>query len=299
MKDSLNDGTKNILRFGMDSLSLECPSPLYTVSRANNAMRRIAQTVIEKTGIHLKWGARSRVQFSYDKSCAAHEDCSYWGVLGFGLAIPLLFLIIFLRREHRNLLVFAAASWIFILCQAFCGPYDPWRGRYFIQLAPFAMPLLSLVWGTRQQIVKWYLVVVVVIACGTAICAIMFRSNRPLISIGHHMSMFRQTRLQQLTANRPYLLDDVQNYEAMVPSSAIVGVRFPDDMYEFPLFGEGLTRTVIPFPYTQQVDTKVDYIVYSKGVTAERWIVRKLGNQETANKAFEAIGAEAAPQPQR
>ncbi len=291
-------GTRNILRFGMDFLALECPFPSPCIEHAHDALRRVPRGIFNAVGLDLKYAKDSLAPFTYGKDCTAHEDVSYWGITGFSLAIPLL-VSVFFRRKYRSLLLpFATASILFILSQAYGGPYDPWRGRYFIQMAPFTLPMLVFAWDARRWIFRSYVVLVVAFACFTAVCAVGLRPNRPLISMtsGEYktVSVFGKTRPQQMTANIGGVLD-ILSYEEAVPDQAVVGVRFPGDMNEYALFGEKLTRTIIPFPAElvgkHSFTGQVDYVVYYGTDAGKSWAIRKVLPGESAEQAFASIRA--------
>ncbi len=287
---------RNFLRYGMDSLALECPFPSPWIAKAHDSLRRIPRKKIERAGIDLKQSHDSIYGFSYGKDCTAHEDISYWGIAGFALVFPCWIFGLFRRNQWSRFLPFCLATVLFVFCQAWGGPYDPWRGRYFIQLALFSLPMLSFAWNARWRTIRGYVSVVVALACLTAVCAVVLRPNRPLISClnGEHetASVFNMTREQQMTANLGGL-SNILSYEKKVPLQAVVGVRFPENKNEYALFGKGLTRTVIPFPAdiigTNPFTGRVDYVVYSGSDSGGAWIVRDVRTDETAEQAFEEI----------
>lgn len=288
---------RNILRFGMDSLALECPYPTHWMPKIHDAIRCIPRQFIERAGIDLRQSHDSIYRFTYGKDCTAHEDISYWGITGFALAFPLWISVVFRRSQWVRFLPFAVSSVFFIFLQAWGGPYDPWRGRYFIQLAPFALPVLVLAWDARWKVVRGYIVAVVAFACFTAGSAVIFRPNRPFISIltGKHknLSVFNKRRAEQITANIGGLYN-ILHYEQVVPADAVVGVRFPGNQNEYALFGEGLTRTVIPFPDGQDVSYtgRVDYVVYCGPDSGGSWIVRTVRPDQNAKSVFDSIQKE-------
>jgi len=288
--------SRNILRFGMDSLALEAPFPFPQVSQLHDALRRIPQAVITRFGIDLKQSHDSLWRFTYGKDCTAHEDISYWGVVGFALVFPLFASLFFRGRRGLLLLPFGVAAALFVFCQAWAGPYDPWRGRYFIQLAPFALPVLVFSWDARWRITKGYVTVILAFASFSSVCAVVLRPSRPLVSItcnGYKTeAVFTKTREEQMTASLGGL-SNILRFEELVPASAVVGVRFPSNKNEYALFGKGLTRTIIPFPReftgAHPFTGSLDYVVYCGSETGGSWLIQKVMPKETAKQAFVSI----------
>ena len=152
------------------------------------------------------------------------------------------------------------------LCQCFAGPFDPWRGRYFIAmgifLAPLAGPLLARV---MRPFWNAYTTLVVLAACLAALTAVAWRDNRPLLPPSE--SVFQRTRLEQLAVNRPRYIETIKHYEEIVPAGAVVAICLEPNSYEYPLFGEGLTRRLIPVNSFQKgvqpIPPEADYLVYN------------------------------------
>jgi hypothetical protein len=88
--------------------------------------------------------AFTRVPFVFEKPAKSSEDFSYWGALGFLLIWPVVIWLLFERGNHGSGKIFAVAAVVFLIVQAFSGPYDPWRGRYFLSCAPFALIALGM-----------------------------------------------------------------------------------------------------------------------------------------------------------
>lgn len=236
--------------------------------------------------------------FSYDKEFFGSEDYSYWGITGFALVLPLV-IFTFLKRDPF-LLPLAIASVVFFLCQVFSGPYDPWRGRYFMQMAPFALPVLCYAWDARRVAIKVYVLAVILFACFTSFSVIVWRWKRPLVPAVQagveHKPVFQKTREEQLAASRLSLLEDIIYYEKTVPEDAVVVVHFPGNMFEYVLFGEKCTRTVIPFPDLQEDSSRlpgnVDFVIFYDPRCHGHWIIRRVAPGESTKEMLERIDKE-------
>lgn len=262
-------GTRNFVRFGFEFLSLDGLPPYGDIYTVQQSLRRWPRAATLRLGLNLETPAATRAPFDYDKRPTAHEDGSYWGIFGFALLGPaaLLALLVVLRPPAARAL--AAAGLLFWMAQAFSGPYDPWRGRYFIVAGVFVAPLAAdLVTRRLPGLLKVYLVVVVLLGCLSALSAVLGRAN----SVPEEV--YGMDRAGQLTRNRRNYTEPVRRFETAVPPTATVAVYLGEDMFEYPLFGEGLTRRLLPVnPFDrgpQPIPPEADYLLYSSALYDDR-----------------------------
>lgn len=269
----LKFGTKNVLRFGVDAASLESLPPATPVLKCRNASRRLIGAVMASTGLDLEDTQECRAPFAYLRPLRPHEDSSYWGITGFAFIWMVALLSVLFILPGWDMRWLSIGFFMFWALQGYIGPYDPWRGRYFTAAAAFGAPLAGYLMTTRKRWVYLYLQVVVWVAIITALSAVTFRDQRALITVDwpayKSRSVFSQDRHAQLMSNRPWELDALRAYETLVPPDATVGLVAPVDRYEYPFFGPGMTRRVIPLiPYLirqQPFPDHMDYIVYEEG----------------------------------
>jgi hypothetical protein len=84
-------------------------------------------------------------------------------------------------------------------------------------------------------------------------------------------NVFELTRLEQLTTRGgSTFLEPLRSFEQLVPSNATVAIYLPPNVYEYPLFGEKLTRHIIPISQTYDNASakpcEADYLLYSKSL---------------------------------
>jgi hypothetical protein len=104
------------------------------------------------------------------------------------------------------------------------------------------------------------------------VSAVAFRENSALITTNYFdeptRSIFTMNRLEQITSNRSDYYKPLAEFERLVPGNATVAVFLHLDSYEYPLFGEYLTRTIIPinsyFKGPQPIPSNADYLLYTK-----------------------------------
>jgi len=263
------NGTKNLIRYGFEFASFDgLPNDSF-VSDIQWIIKSIPAKTLNYLGVNLEELNDVRVPFSYTKSIRSHEDYSYWGVLGFALLWPVIFLSITGKIKSPAGKILSAASIIFLIVQAYEGPYDPWRGRYFIISAIFAAPVAGCFaqnfHGTGKKM-RIYLFAVVLIACLSGLNCVIFRENKNLLGKN---SIFRQNRLEQLTGDeygRYKFYGILKKYEELVPQNATVAVCV-SGFYEYPLFGNKLRRKIIPINSFWKgilpIPDNADYLLYS------------------------------------
>lgn len=282
----LEHGVNNLLRFGFEFLSLDGMPAFGDVYAAQQALRDWPRQLTLALGFDLEMTEATRAPFSYAKPPYAHEDMSYWGVFGFGLVLPLVTLALAGVIRAPAARVLAAGFALFALAQAFSGPYDPWRGRYFTIAGIFATPVVA-VWLGRPHhwLAKALLTAIVMLGCFSGLSAVLGRMN------SMPEEVYRMDRVAQLTRNRRAYTEPVCRFEQLVPPDATVAVFFGEDMFEYPLFGEGLTRRLIPVnPFglePRPIPPDADFLIYSAHLYADRqagdvhlgedWYLRRLG----------------------
>jgi hypothetical protein len=296
--ESLEGGAVNILRYAIDFLSLDRFPHTPMVLAAQKAIKFLPAQLYSMTGYGYDGNARYiRSPFRVDKPPVAHEDASMWGILGFGLVW--ISVLVALGRGNRpdGLAALAVASLVFFLCQSFGGPYHHCRGRYFMSGAFFAVPPVILFFHSRFRFVTGYAASVLVLGCCSAFCSVMFRPLRPMLETvaaangSRGVSVFparSQDRLARFALPQPWPRV-FANFDRLVPPHAIVAVAIADESIEYPLFGEGLTRTLLivrtfdgrslPIPPRAQFllfDTRI--ISPSQGdiFLGETWYLRRL-----------------------
>ena len=171
------NGTKNLIRYGFDFLSLDGMPPSFPVQAAQNFVRFFPEKIVLNLGIDLEISEATRDPFFLQKMPIAHEDASYWGIFGFGLVWVMVLLSIVGVIKSSDIRVLSFAAVVFLLCQAYSGPYDPWRGRYFTICAIFAVPTIGVSLLAKNRFIRVYLLLIVWIGCVSALLAVVFKEN--------------------------------------------------------------------------------------------------------------------------
>ncbi|WP_207480024.1 glycosyltransferase family 39 protein [Arenibaculum pallidiluteum] len=209
----------------------------------NHALQRGFARALQPLGIDMA-GAPTRMPYQMSRDVflsRPHEDYAYLGPVGPILILPALLLGIVLRRREPLFWAFAGASAVFVLMQAAAGPYDPWRGRYFTGILLFLAPAAALVIGAPARLLGVGLVSLgLLVTAASAVNSVLNRVVSPFPEI---LSM---SRAQQLARNHAAMAPAIEAYERLVPpESTVLSVLGPDS-YEFPFFGKGLDRRLLP-----------------------------------------------------
>jgi hypothetical protein len=266
------NGTRNLLRYGFDFLSLDGLPPINPIREIQTWLRFLPKEIVSGLGLSLDTYEATRAPFEMQKMPTAHEDNSYWGIFGFGLVWIVVLLSLFGAIKSTDIRVLSLAAVVFLIAQAYLGPYDPWRGRYFTVCAVFAVPTIGIFLRAKNRFVRAYLVIIVLIGSLSATSAVVLRSNSSLVTFNyqelHTTSIFTMDRIQQLTRNRTAYTEPLEAFDRLVPGDATVAVFLNENSFEYPLFGEYLTRTILPInSFTkgrQPIPSSADYLLYTQ-----------------------------------
>lgn len=269
----LRSSAKNMVRYGYHFISLDGLPPVKPVRQLQKALQWMPRKCISAVGVNLESSEEVVVPFGYDRAPQATEDRSYWGVLGFALIWPAVILSACGILRSRGGRALSTAAIVFLIAQACAGKYDPYRGRYFVTAAVFAAPVLASVFASQKRLARIYVIGIVLMACLCALSGVVFRKNSCLIPFPAYgergrESVFGMDRIGQLTRTRPNTREALRQYDTLVPKEAVVAVCLGANEYEYPLFGERLTRTVIPINSfwrgRQPIPDSAQYLVYTK-----------------------------------
>jgi len=246
----VKEGIKNSLRFSFDFVHLDGLPPITPVKKIDSMIVFVPVKLLNLININLEDNNNTRSSFKFNRSTIGSEDSSYWGILGFGLIWISISISIVNMKQDLVLFLLSMSFILFFLVQAFIGPYDPWRGRYFTMAAIFALPSLGLYLNVRNLIAKVYVLSIVIGACVSALSGVFMRANSMPLTLKYqnynYQSIFTMSRIEQLTRKRPTTTQIFTKIEEIVPQNATLAVFHAEDRYEYPLFGENLRRVIVP-----------------------------------------------------
>ncbi|MBF0372490.1 MAG: glycosyltransferase family 39 protein [Alphaproteobacteria bacterium] len=259
----LEFGAANTMRLTMDLVRVDGLPNISAVRNGLLALKHRSATLLKSVGVDMV-AAPTRAP-PYDMTpngvtSVSHEDLSYFGPVILLLVIPGLVIGFWSQRGNLVFWSFVGASVVFVLIQAFSGPYDPWRGRHFTAFPLMFLPavLLGLRSLLTRRVPSFYVLAALFVISAGAVNAVYSRSGTPL------PSSLEADRIAQLTLSSPEHEPVLRKFEEIVPIAATVGTVFHENVYEYPFFGKGLTRQIVPLKGWPHPDSErsIHFLLY-------------------------------------
>jgi 4-amino-4-deoxy-L-arabinose transferase-like glycosyltransferase len=283
------NGVRNTLRYLFDFISVDGLPRIAPVFALQRDVRAPFVAAAEAAGAGLERMDGAEAAFRYERLISAHESHAFWGVLGFLVLWPLAFISAWRLRGVPAALAIAAASFLPLFAMAI--RYAPWHGRFFVTAGMLAAAAAA--FGYRQGRLRSYLWGCAILGCASAASAVLLRGNSPLVGASysgvHRPSILTRDRIAQLTRNNPRMAAPFRAYEEAVPAGSSVAVRIQPEWFEYPFYGEGLSRRIAPMPPGATIpDPAPDYYVFDETLErigtgdvplGEGWWLRKLPPQ--------------------
>ncbi len=294
-KDKLRNFALNIGRYSSEFLNFDGIRSTQTGQKFNDSFRYLPNKLLQKLPLE---GERFTVvsYFSFEHPIRFYLERPYWGVIGFGLILPIMiFLLVKLllnfkqtTPSEKSLMVLGLAAILHFLSLCYSAPYDPIKARYFLNMAVWCMPMLLIINGQlsiinysginkamngfdsfKSKLFAIYFLIASIIISLSGVCVVLFTRIHPVFS---EKNIFNMSRMEQLTVARPDIYEAYKKFDALVPSNAVValGTQQEHEDFEYPLWGKDFTRKLIPIhPFrsaVKPIPAEAQYLFYSKGV---------------------------------
>ncbi len=312
-KNLLIQGTRNFIRYGYDHANLDGIRSTETGVAINKAIRTPLVVLEDKLNLRLDEVTEFSIQpFSFDRRFIFYNANPYWGIFGFGLMLPFAVLLLVFLLRSGPLLTLALALVLHFAALSFSAPYDPFKGRYFIETGLLGAPLLALLFGNhwvsvmlpgrvRSGRVVWktYVGLVVILGCTSALMTVFLNTRAlPFAWRGPngtaYPSAFEADRIRMMTIGRPDTYRAYRRFDQLVPENATVALGTINDDYEYPLYGPHLSRRLIainPFERgVQPIPKAADYLFFSKNVISPKPGDLRLGTDTTMTEGVVVRG---------
>jgi hypothetical protein len=277
-KNLLIQGSRNVIRYTIDMVNLDGLRNWDKGEAINDLMKKPLIKLEKKTPLRLEETTDfTIIPFTYHKRFEFFNANPSWGVFGFALILPLIFLVLVgFIRKGIGYYILGIAFLLHFLALSFTAAYDPWKGRYMISTAVYAVPFLSLLftnWNLASfkfSLPKVYVGIIVFVGTLSAILAVYLNERcLPIAAMGRS-SAFDTERIAFQTWARPDITPAYQKFNEIVPQNATVAVATINDDYEYPLWGNKLTRKLIvvnPFEKgVQPMPQNAQYLFFAKSV---------------------------------
>ncbi|CCH52796.1 hypothetical protein BN8_01824 [Fibrisoma limi BUZ 3] len=295
----LEQGSRNVVRYAYDHFNLDGIRNLEAGAELNHLMRVPAVVLEDKLRLRLDEETDfSIVPFAFDRRFVFYNANPYWGVFGFGLIFPLVILVLtgIIRSTPHVYLGLALA--LHFAALSYSAPYDPFKGRYFIETGLFGVTFLALLFLKPAIAVdkpgrpawKAYVGLIAGLGCLSALlCVFLNIRALPFEWTGPtgitYPSAFNSDRIRQMTLGRPDIYQPYKRFDELVPAKATVALGTINDDYEYPLYGPELSRRLIPInPFEQglrPIPKEADYLFFDKSVIKPRPGDLRLGTDTT------------------
>ncbi|GAB4025161.1 ArnT family glycosyltransferase [Spirosoma gilvum] len=304
LRNLFEQGSRNVIRYGYDHTNLDGIRNLTIGAQLNHTMRQPLVVLEDKLHLRLDEETDFSIQpFAFDRKFVFYNANPYWGIFGFGLIFPLLILVLvsYVRSTPHTYL--GIALLLHFAALSYSAPYDPFKGRYFIETSLFGIPFLGLLFLHARTSVeapgrllwKSYVGLVTILGCISAILCI-FLNTRALPFAWtspdgrSFSSAFEADRIKQMTLGRPDTYVPYKRFDELVPEQATVALATINDDYEYPLYGPHLSRRIIAInPFEQglkPIPKNADYLFFDKSVIRPQPGDIRLGTDTTMRAAI-------------
>ena len=186
--------------------------------------------------------------FSFSDKNINEESHAWFGPLSVLLLFPAL--MIETRRGFRThsylLLAPGVAILFFLPMEIILRPgWDPFQGRYFAPLVALASPLMAYWFKEKDTILHEWLIggLAVVILFVT----LLYNPSKPTLGkFAEEFHVWDNDRIFVQTIQRKKERELYYMVERLVPTDSTLGYYIPFFILEYPLFGENLTRRLVP-----------------------------------------------------
>ncbi|REA56963.1 hypothetical protein DSL64_25255 [Dyadobacter luteus] len=279
VKNGLKQGTRNVIRYSYDFFNLDGIRNAQWGYDLNTTIRKPIVYLEDKLNMGLDEEKEyAIVPFTFQRRFDFYNANPYWGVFGFALILPIILLVFFRVIWSRVHWFLALAFLLHLIGISFSAVYDPFKGRYFIETGLFGVLFLLLLFShhrlsiikPRRQLWKGYVALVVVMACISAIMSVYLNVRcLPFPAYGHE-SALTMDRITYQTFARPDITAAYQRFDSIVPANATVALATINDDFEYPLYGQDLSRKLISInPFEQglrPIPQNADYLFYARSV---------------------------------
>ncbi|HEV7347258.1 ArnT family glycosyltransferase [Telluribacter sp.] len=279
LSNLLEQGSRNMVRYSYDFFNLDGIRNAQWGYNLNTQIRKPIVLLEDKLGMRLDEETDfSIVPFAFQRRFEFYNANPYWGIFGFALTLPLVLLVFFRIIKSRPHWFLALAVVLHFMAISYSAPYDPFKGRYFIETGLFGVLFLLLLFShhrlsilkPRRWAWKGYIGLIVLLGCTSAIMSVYLNIRAlPLPAYGYE-SAFKADRIRFQTFARPDITPSYLAFDSLVPQDATVALGTINDDFEYPLYGKNLTRKLIsinPFEQgVQPIPAEADYLFFSKNV---------------------------------
>ncbi len=180
-----------------------------------------------------------------------HEDLAWFGPLFLILYTPALIihLIVGLKKKDPVRLALAALSIGFCVTMCLMLSWTPYKGRYFVLVAPFCASFLA-IWFQSDRKWLFFRWLIAGISLFILFRTLLFNQSKPLVG---ENAVWGKDALSIRMINNPGMEPVISMVERQVPAEGVLATRLSVNAWDYPLFGSHFKRRIIqadPFALT-------------------------------------------------
>lgn len=211
--------------------------------------------------------------FSFTDKNINEESHAWYGPLSFLLLFPAV--IIEFRRglRSRNYLLLAPgiAFLVFLPLEIILRPgWDPYQGRYFAPVIAFGSSLIA--FWFKEKGTAWYEWIFSGFAVVIISVTMLYNPSKPTLGkFADEFHVWTNDRIFIQTIQRKNNRDMYYMVEKFVPPETTLGYFAPFFIMDYPLFGETLSRRLVPVVSRSQIsdvqwlrEQEIDYLLIPK-----------------------------------
>ena len=193
--------------------------------------------------------------FSFSDKNINEESHAWYGPLSVLLIFPALLIQSWRGLRHRDWLQLGPgiAVLIFVPLEIILRPgWDPFQGRYFAPLVALCAPLMA-VWFKEKgnPIYEWFIGILAIMILTVTL---LYNPSKPTLGkFADEFHIWSNTRIFVQTIQRKNDRDLYAMVEENVPVDATLGYYIPFFILDYPLFGENLSRRLVPLASSSQI----------------------------------------------
>nr|WP_295931065.1 glycosyltransferase family 39 protein [uncultured Dyadobacter sp.] len=289
MANLFEQGSRNVIRYAYDFCNLDGIRNAQWGYDLNTVIRKPLVVAEDKLRMRLDDETDfTIVPFSFQRRFDYYNANPYWGVFGFALALPIMLLVLIRVFRSRVHFFLAIAFCLHLAAISYSAAYDPFKGRYFMESGIFGALFLLLLFShhrlsiikPRRNVWKGYVMLIVGVACVSAVMAVYLNIRcLPFASYGME-SALTMDRIPYQTFARPDITKAYVRFDSLVPQNATVALATVNSDFEYPLYGEKLTRKLISInPFEEglrPIPKDADYLFYARKVINDTSKIRAL-----------------------
>jgi len=193
--------------------------------------------------------------FSFSQKNINEESNAWYGPLSVLLIFPALFVQSWRGLRQRNWLLLGpgVAVLMFVPLEIILRPgWDPFQGRYFAPLVALCAPLTATWFKEKGNAFHEWLIAGLSIVIVTV--TLLYNPSKPTLGkFADEFHVWNNSRIFIQTIQRKNDRDMYGMVENLVPADATLGYYIPFFILDYPLFGEHLSRRLVPFASPNQI----------------------------------------------